>query len=201
MKGDDYYSEKFLYYVARRHILNLSQLKIDRGATLLAVIEAAKRYGVLQESLFRFDYVLDDEPPPNVYANALLHQALLSHQINEHRDGILVLEEIKRFLCQEYPVVCGFRCYDGIDSEETKQTGIVLPQLNNSKSVGGHAIMLIGYCDAPELLMFKNSWDVDWGKKGLGFLPYSYVLNKDVSDIHVLYATEAGSNCDIVKLS
>jgi C1A family cysteine protease len=47
---------------------------------------------------------------------------------------------------------------------------------------GGHAIVAIGYDDAKKIgkdkgaLLIRNSWGTEWGDKGYGWLPYSYVL-------------------------
>ncbi len=40
---------------------------------------------------------------------------------------------------------------------------------------GGHAILLVGYDDAKQLFLARNSWGKDWGQEGYFQLPYDYV--------------------------
>jgi len=43
------------------------------------------------------------------------------------------------------------------------------------KLCGGHSILLTGYDQNKRVFMFKNSWDVVWGKNGYGTIPFDYV--------------------------
>lgn len=45
-----------------------------------------------------------------------------------------------------------------------------------------HAIYLIGWDDTTKNFEFVNSWGMDWGNKGFGLLPYSYVTSGLVSN-------------------
>lgn len=48
---------------------------------------------------------------------------------------------------------------------------------------GGHAVVAVGYDDARKIgsqtgaLLIRNSWSIDWGEDGYGWLPYAYVEN------------------------
>ena len=58
----------------------------------------------------------------------------------------------------------------------------------------GHAIVAVGYDDNKKIkntkcnketkgaLLIRNSWGVDWGEKGYGWLPYDYVLYRVAQD-------------------
>lgn len=39
---------------------------------------------------------------------------------------------------------------------------------------GSHTIILVGYSNADEHLIFANSWGTGWGDNGYGYLPYRY---------------------------
>ncbi|MDP2305585.1 MAG: C1 family peptidase [Pseudomonadota bacterium] len=41
-------------------------------------------------------------------------------------------------------------------------------------SVGGHAVLVVGYDDASETVTILNSWGPDFGDKGYGTLPYAF---------------------------
>lgn len=44
-----------------------------------------------------------------------------------------------------------------------------------SKFMGGHAILLVGYDDADQAFIVKNSWDTTWGDKGYFKIAYNQV--------------------------
>ena len=39
---------------------------------------------------------------------------------------------------------------------------------------GAHSILLVGYNDKEQHLIFANSWGTSWGDRGYGYLPYRY---------------------------
>jgi len=43
---------------------------------------------------------------------------------------------------------------------------------------GAHAILLVGYSDAEQAFILKNSWGTDWGESGYFRVAYSQVLNE-----------------------
>jgi C1A family cysteine protease len=48
--------------------------------------------------------------------------------------------------------------------------------------VGGHAVMAIGYNEAKERFIIRNSWGSGWGLKGYFTMPYKYLDNRNLSD-------------------
>ena len=51
---------------------------------------------------------------------------------------------------------------------------VQLPYRGN-KYLGSHAVVLVGYDDAAECFVLKNSWGAPWGKKGKALIPYDYI--------------------------
>lgn len=43
----------------------------------------------------------------------------------------------------------------------------------NSKKAGGHAVALVGFDDEKKAWLIKNSWGLDWGESGYGWVSYS----------------------------
>ncbi len=50
---------------------------------------------------------------------------------------------------------------------------IPLPE-NQNEIIAGHGFAMVGYDDRTKKFRFVNSWGVDWGDKGYGYLPYEY---------------------------
>ena len=84
---------------------------------------------------------------------------------------ILSIDECKRALFSHYPVTVT------VDITEawfnTKNGEIPVPKTKD-EIVGGHGFCVTGYDDPKQRLTFQNSWGVDWGDKGYGYLPYAY---------------------------
>jgi hypothetical protein len=94
------------------------------------------------------------------------------------------LNEVTRSLDHDVPVAAGllwpvsFRTNSigGVDLME-------VPSSNNKWDVvfDGHAIALVGYQTGPVFpghgyFIFRNSWSVDWGDHGYGYMPFDYIL-------------------------
>lgn len=43
--------------------------------------------------------------------------------------------------------------------------------------IGGHAIVFVGYDDTTKLVKFRNSWGVNWGINGYGYMTYEYLMS------------------------
>jgi len=52
----------------------------------------------------------------------------------------------------------------------------------NEQLEGGHAVLAVGYDDANQWFIVRNSWGTGWGMKGYFTLPYSYLLDQNLSD-------------------
>ena len=72
--------------------------------------------------------------------------------------------------------------------EEAEADGRVPFPCPNDCTLGGHAVVAVGYDDSVEIenrmcgdrtvgaLLIRNSWGEEWGDGGYGWLPYAYVL-------------------------
>jgi C1A family cysteine protease len=56
-----------------------------------------------------------------------------------------------------------------------------LPQ-RGEKVLGGHAVMAVGYNDAQQRFLVRNSWGEGWGMKGYFTMPYKYMADRNLSD-------------------
>ena len=49
------------------------------------------------------------------------------------------------------------------------------------QSVGGHAVLGVGYDDRRQWFIVRNSWGAAWGLKGYFTLPYAYVTDANLA--------------------
>lgn len=56
----------------------------------------------------------------------------------------------------------------------TTANGVVTPPADII-TTWGHFLLLTGFSDVTQQIEFVNSWGTDWGDKGFGYMPYSYL--------------------------
>lgn len=52
---------------------------------------------------------------------------------------------------------------------------------SQEQTVGGHAVMAVGYDDANGWFIVRNSWGDQWGMEGYFTLSYSYVTQRSLA--------------------
>jgi C1A family cysteine protease len=50
------------------------------------------------------------------------------------------------------------------------------------KRLGGHAVMAVGYDDAKQVFLVRNSWSKAWGDQGYFYMPYFYITDTNRAD-------------------
>lgn len=180
-------SRLFVYKTTR----NLLGWTGDTGAYLRSVMGALVLFGAPPEKFWPYtdrspDF--DKEPTAFMYAFGQNYQALTYYRLDP--PGIALadfLTAIKKYLAAGYACIIGFTVYASY--VQAASTGKIPFPMANERTVGGHAILLVGYDDTMKIkntgpgsvettgaLILKNSWGTGWGDKGYGYLPYDYVL-------------------------
>jgi C1A family cysteine protease len=90
------------------------------------------------------------------------------------------LGDMRRCLAEGYPFVLGFTCYSNLPFK-TSTGAIPMPGPSDSV-IGGHCVVAVGYDDSAQTFLIRNSWGKGWGRKGYGTIPYTYLLQADLSD-------------------
>jgi len=85
-------------------------------------------------------------------------------------------------LAEGYPFVFGFTVYESFESPAVAKTGVLDMPKPQEKTLGGHAVMAVGYDDKAKRFLVRNSWGSDWGLKGYFTIPYDYLDSRNLAD-------------------
>lgn len=166
-------SRLFIYYNERAA---MGTVREDSGAMLRTGIKTLAKFGVCREEVWPYDAGrFARKPFDRCYEDALAH-TITSYQRIES------LAEMRSCLAQGMPFVFGFSVYEHVMTRSVERSGVVRMPEPNERLQGGHAVLAVGYDDARETLLFRNSWGDGWGQDGYGELPYGYLTRRDLSD-------------------
>ncbi len=165
-------SPLFLYYNERKIDGTINE---DAGSTMATGMKALKETGDCPETLWSYNtWKFKKEPPKEAYESGVQYEISDAKNL----DG---LQAIKDELAKKNPVVFGFYVYS---SFMNSSHGIIpVPDIKTEKLMGGHAVMAVGYDDAKNVLIMRNSWGKGWGDQGYFYMPYEYFKLALVEDV------------------
>jgi len=177
-------SRLFIYYNER---VIEHTVASDAGAQIRDGIKSVAKLGVCSEELWPYsDQNTDPDPCPSCpYAKkptAECYTAAKKTTVNLYQRLTPILNTLKGCLAEGYPFVFGFTVYQSFESEEVAKTGIVPMPAPNEQTVGGHAVLAVGYDDAKQQFIIRNSWGTSWGIKGYFRMPYAYLTDPNLAD-------------------
>ena len=167
-------SRLFIYYNER---VIEGTVASDGGAQIRDGIKSVASQGVCPESEWPYDIAqFATKPTSQCYADAALDKAVsyqrLTHDVNQ----------MKGCLAGGYPFVFGFTVYESFESQQVAQTGVVQMPQSGEQSIGGHAVLAVGYDDQSQRFIVRNSWGVNWGMQGYFTMPYAYLMDANLAD-------------------
>ena len=149
----------------------------DSGSTLRTGMKVLAQIGAPDETFWPYNTSqFRTQPPQSVFAAATPHKATAYQRLNQ------TLSHLRMCLHMGFPFVFGIDCYPELQSAQVARTGIVPMPRPGAQSVGGHALLMVGYNVNTSLFKFRNSWSAGWGARGYGYLPFAYVLGQNASD-------------------
>lgn len=166
-------SRLFIYYNER--VLE-GTVDSDAGAMLRDGIKTLAKLGVCSEA--NWPYRVGNfakKPPRGCYLEGEKHQILSYARIN-------TVDEMRSCLASGFPFVFGFSVYEGFESAHVAKSGVANLPEKGERLLGGHAVLGVGYDDASQRVIVRNSWGSGWGMKGYFTLPYAYLGNRNLSD-------------------
>jgi len=166
-------SRLFIYYNERAMEGTVNE---DSGAQIRDGIKSVAKQGDCPEDLWPYDITkFAVKPPQQCYQQALKFKAVLYQRLSQ------ISNQLKGCLASGYPFVFGFAVYESFESQQVAQTGHAPMPAPTEASIGGHAVMAVGYDDSQNWFIVRNSWGVGWGMKGYFTLPYAYLLEQNLA--------------------
>lgn len=167
-------SRLFIYYNER---VIEGTVDNDNGAQIRDGIKSIAQQGVCGETTWPYDISqFATKPPQPAYVEALKNQALAYSRVARS------LQQMKACLASGFPFVFGFTVYDSFESNAVAKTGVVEMPKPKEQVVGGHAVLAVGYNDATQRFIVRNSWGRKWGMRGYFTMPYLYLADENLSD-------------------
>lgn len=167
-----HFTSSRLYNYAISRIIDFIGLDQDLGTTVRTACIAYSKWGALLEKDFPYITSKFNEMPSLATINkAKFFKQFTYIFINQD------INSIKNCLFnKKSPIIFGLICYSSFFN--TSNDGIVsIPNLENETIQGGHCMIIVGYNDFTKYFTCINSWSKSWGKNGICYVPYDYILN------------------------
>lgn len=166
-------SRLFLYYNTRALE---GTTDADSGSMIRDAIKSVAAQGVCPEVMWRYDpAAFRRRPPGPCYQVAAWHKALRYHRLAQD------LDQLKCCLASGYPFAFGFTVYESFERPQVAATGQAPLPAPGETVVGSHAVLAVGYDDARQWFIARNSYGAGWGMCGYFTLPYAYLTQESLA--------------------
>jgi C1A family cysteine protease len=186
-KSSDFMPSRLFIYYNERDIEHT--VATDSGAQIRDGVKSVSKLGVCDETEWPYIATPADpntsvwppgarpaeRPTAACYSDALKNKVMSYQRVN--RD----LAQFKGCLAVGYPFVFGFTVYDSFEGPQVAKTGALNLPASTENVVGGHAVLCVGYDDAAQRFIVRNSWGPKWGLKGYFTMPYAYLLSPQLA--------------------
>jgi C1A family cysteine protease len=187
-KPDFMPSRLFIYYNERAME---GSIGTDAGAQIRDGIKSVVKQGVCPDALWPYDDTpaASDENPvwaadavPATKPSAVAYKAAKNYQVISYQRLPRVLNSFRGCLAEGNPFVFGFSVYSSLYGADGMPLSTVPLPGAKDDLIGGHAVLAVGYDDAKQIFIVRNSWGSKAQDKGYFYLPYAYLTDTGLSD-------------------
>jgi C1A family cysteine protease len=167
-------SRLFIYYNERVMEGTVNQ---DSGAEIRDGIKSVAQLGAPPESDWPYDVMkFAKKPSATVYKEARKHQAIRYARVAQDAYAI------QNVLATGFPISFGFTVYSSFETKIGANGIMPMPEPNES-TIGGHAVVVIGYKTIRGQLYFeiRNSWGPGWADHGYFWMPGAYLTSSSLA--------------------
>lgn len=168
-------SPLFNYWFGR-HVRRAGWENEDEGAMPRDVMQTMISNGVVPEEDWPFSEnpkVINQRPPQTILAKAKQNKVIEGRYVRMLANDNLF--HLKNSLAQGLPFLVGVDVYSSF--MDTGSDGRVpMPQTNETFE-GGHLLYCNSYRNDIGCFGCPNSWGLEWGDKGVAWIPYPYIAN------------------------
>lgn len=182
---EDFLPSRLFVYYNERYMEGT--VDSDSGAMIRDGLKSVGRLGVCAENEWPYDVQqFRTRPPRRCFDEAEKHQAIAYSRVGQR------LDQLRACLASGTPIVFGFSVYDSFLTQDVARTGAVpMPDVTRESLAGGHAVLAVGYDDAEERFLVRNSWGTGWGRAGYCTMPYGILTDRGMSaDFWAVYTVE-----------
>ena len=171
-------SRMFVYYNAR---LEMNETDKDDGSIISLAMGTLTKQGVASEATCPYDTGnVFLRPDWMAYRDAFAHTIVQSYKILT--TGVDRHNDIQTALNAGHPVVFGTPVWNSIRGVSFDG---MMPMPDSSPSIGGHAMLIVGYDLSHQIYIIRNSWGTTWGDGGYGYMPMAYLDAAGADDFWV----------------
>ena len=157
-------SPRWAYYKCKA----LDGIPDEEGTYPRVMMKVLAKFGVPLEYYWPYSPHQTDKPKTGAAKEAYRYRIKAYARLNS-------LFEMRQSLIVNGSFIAGVEVFNGFMGPNAGRTGKVPMPRPSERSIGGHAVCIVGYDDGSEYFKFKNSWGKTWGDKGYGYLPYRYM--------------------------
>lgn len=159
-------SRLFIYYNARAL---LGWQFVDQGASIRDALKTLNTLGYCWEKDWGYNLsAVNDKPTKACYDDAITRPISMFARIAN-------VDEMITCLADGFPVVLGITIFDNFATQDARDSGLIGMPSKRDGSLGGHAVLCVGYNKRSKEFIMRNSWGSMWGISGYFMIPFNYI--------------------------